>query len=112
MSDARLPARLEAAAIMRLAESQGGFATVLARGGDEGGTILLAILCRGEPAALLERMPSADGSRNYVAVKTQALENAQEFSAYCERRARQDSDLWVIEVAIDDWPRFAAFLPQ
>jgi hypothetical protein len=109
--DARLPAHLEAASIMRLAESLGGFATVLARGERDAGTILLAIICRGGPAQLYERMPGIDGSRDFVATKLQTPDNPSEFTEYLERRRRQDPDIWILEVDIDAPERFTAILP-
>jgi len=66
---ARLPAHLEASAIIRLAESQGGYATVLAKGERDAGTILIVTLCRGAGAVLYERMPGLDDSRSFVATK-------------------------------------------
>jgi hypothetical protein len=110
--DARLPAHLEAAGILRLAESQGGFATVLARGHREAGTILLVTLCRGGPAQLFERMPALDGSRAFVSTKLQDPEKPLEFSDYLARRQRQDPDIWILEVDIDDPQRFIANLPD
>jgi hypothetical protein len=110
--DARLPAHLEAAGILRLAESLGGFATVIGRGERDGGTILVAIMCRGGPAQLYERMPAMDGTRHFVPTKLQGAENASEFNDYLDRRQRQDPDIWIIEVDIDDPERFAAKLPQ
>ena len=110
--DARLPAHLEAAGIIRLAESLGGFGTVLAKGERDGGTILVAIMCRGGPARLYERMPCLDGSRAFVATRAQDPENPTDFSEYLERRRRQDPDIWILEVDIDDAERFAANLPQ
>ncbi|MFN3990279.1 MAG: DUF1491 family protein [Erythrobacter sp.] len=109
--DARLPAHLEAAGILRLAQSLGGFATVLARGERDAGTILLVILCRGGPAQLYERMPELDGSRKFVATKSQDPDDPTEFTAYLERRRRQDPDIWIIEVDIDNPERFIAILP-
>lgn len=111
MSDARLPAHLEAAGLIRLAESLGGFATVLAKGERDGGTILIAIMCRGGPAQLYERMPGLDGSRSFVATKSQDSGNPTEFSEYLDRRRRQDPDLWILEVDIDAAERFTAILP-
>ena len=108
---ARLPAHLEVAGILRLAESSGGFATVLAKGERDGGTIMLVILCRGGPARLYERMPGLDGSRLFVATKSQDTENNSEISDYLARRQSQDPDLWVLEVDIDDPERFIANLP-
>lgn len=110
-SAGRLPAHLEAASIIRLAESLGGYATVLAKGERDGGTILIAMLCRGGPAQLHERMPSLDGSRKFVATKAQSPDNPTEFSEYLERRRARDPDIWIIEVDIDDAERFTAILP-
>lgn len=112
MSDARLPAHLEIAAIRRLAESLGGFATVIGRGERDSGTILIVTICRGDDAQLYERMPQLDGSRPFVPVKSQDPENPSEFSEYLDRRKRQDSDLWIVEADIADSERFVASLPR
>jgi hypothetical protein len=110
--EGRLPAHLEAGAIMRLAETEGGFATVLAKGEHVAGTILLVTLCRGKGAVLHERMPQLDGSRKFLAVKQENIENTQEFSEYLARRRSQDRDMWLIEVDIADPQRFVAQLDE
>lgn len=104
----RLPAHLEVSAILRLAESQGGFATVLGKGERDSGTILLVTLYRGEGARLYERMPALDGLRSFVATKSEEPEKKGEFSEYLARRRRQDSDIWLIEVDIAEPERFVA----
>ncbi|WDA42285.1 DUF1491 family protein [Erythrobacter sp. BLCC-B19] len=109
---ARLPAHLEASAIVRLAEAQGGFATVLAKGEHDAGTILLVTLCRGHGGVLYERMPQLDGTRKFVAAKREDNENPKEFSEYLARRRRQDADCWLIEVDIADPERFVAQLDE
>ena len=106
----RLPAHLEASAILRLAESQGGYATVLAKGERDAGTILLVMLCRGEAAVLYERMPQLVGSRLFIATKREETDKQQEFSEYLARRRGQDQDMWLIEVDIADPERFVAGL--
>lgn len=111
MSDTRLPAHLEVAAMIRLAESQGGFATVLARGERDAGTILLLTMYRGENATLYERMPQLDGTRIFTPTKTEDIENKQEFSDYLARRKRQDPDIWLIEADVADAQQFIALLP-
>jgi hypothetical protein len=108
----RLPAHLEASAILRLAEAQGGFATVLAKGERDAGTILLVTLYRGAGAVLYERMPQLDGSRKFLAAKRENPENPHEFSEYLARRRHQDSDMWLIEVDIADAERFVAGLDE
>jgi hypothetical protein len=110
--DARLPAHLEVGAIRRLAESQGGFATVLARGEQDAGTIALVILCRGRPPELYERMPQLDGNRPFVRTREQEAEKAEEFSAILRQRSARDPDLWLIEADIPDIERFVAALPR
>ena len=110
--DARLPAHLEAAAIRRLAESHGGFATVLAKGERDAGTIALVILCRDRPAALYERMPQVDGNRLFSRTHEQDSENPQEFFESLDRRRLRDPDLWLIEADVPDSERFVAALPR
>jgi hypothetical protein len=108
----RLPAHLEVAAILRLAESRGGFGMVLARGERDAGTILIVTLCRGTDAALYERMPQFDGSRKFLAAKREIADNPQEFAEYLTRRQCQDADMWLIEVNIADPERFVAGLDE
>jgi hypothetical protein len=108
MADSRLPAHIEASAIVRLAESQGGYATVLAKGERDAGTILIVTLCHGKDAALYERMPHHDGSRTFIAAKRENPENPPEFAEHLARRRAQDGDLWLIEVDIADPERFIA----
>lgn len=110
--DTRLPAHLEAGAILRLAESQGGFGMVLAKGERDAGTMLVVTLCRGADGVLLERMPQLDGSRKFIAAKRQNPDNQREFSEYLDRRRAQDSDLWLIEVDVADPQRFIAALDE
>lgn len=110
--DDRLPAHIEASAIIRLAESLGGFGTILAKGERDAGTILLVTLCRGKDGVLYERMPQLDGSRSFVVSKRENPENTQEFSEYLTRRRSQDQDMWLIEVDIVDPERFVARLDE
>ena len=111
MTDARLPAHIEAAAIRRLAESHGGFATVLAKGERDAGTIALVILCRGEPTTLYERMPQPGGNRLFVRTGQQDTEKPADFSARIGQMRERDADLWLIEADIPDSERFVAALP-
>ncbi len=110
--EGRLPAHLEASAIVRLAESEGGFATILAKGERDAGTILVVTLCRGEGGVLHERMPQLDGSRKFLATKREDAEKPQEFGEYLARRRQQDSDVWIIEVDVADPQRFIAALDE
>lgn len=108
--DARLPAHLEVSGLIRMAEANGGFAAVLAKGERDAGTILILTMEKGQDRVLHERMPQLDGSRKFVVVKTQDTENEQEFDDYLARRKRQDSDIWIVEVDIANPERFIATL--
>ena len=108
----RLPAHLEVASLIRLAESNGGSAMVLAKGEPDAGTILIVTMYRGQDTRLYERMPQLDGTRAFVQSFHQSSENNSEFSEYLARRRSQDPDIWIIEVDIDEAERFIALLPN
>lgn len=108
----RLPAHLEVSSLIRLVESQGGNAMVLAKGERDAGTILIVTMCRGEDVRLFERMPQMDGTRPFLATKNQDPEKKEEFSEYLDRRRRQDPDIWIIEADIADAERFVELLPR
>lgn len=110
--DARLPAHLEVAGLIRAIESQGGFASVIAKGEKDAGTVLILTIYRGGNAVLFERMPQLDGSRPYLAAKQQNAENPQEIFEYLEKRKRQDPDIWILEADVADGERFVASLPR
>ena len=108
----RLPAHLEVSSLIRLVESHGGTAMVLAKGERDAGTILIVTMCRGEDVRLFERMPQMDGTRPFLATKKQDPEKPEEFPAYLDRRRRQDPDIWIIEADIDNPERFVELLPR
>ncbi|MCX7864435.1 MAG: DUF1491 family protein [Novosphingobium sp.] len=110
--DARLPAHLEVSGLIRQVQAAGGFAAVLKKGDRDAGAILLVLVERGENARAYERMPQLDGSRKWHCVMRKTPENAAEFEAYLDRRARQDPDLWLIELDIADGERFIGISPQ
>lgn len=104
--DSRLPAHLEVSGLIRAVETAGGFATVIAKGERDAGTILVVCCSRGAAAAAYERMPQADGSRRWSLSRRQDNENPKEFWDYCHRRGEQDPDLWVVELDIAQGERF------
>lgn len=96
----RLPARIEVAGLIRLAQQGGGFAAVLRSGEETAGTILLVLTEKGLNPRVYERMPGADGSRNWHRANVHNIDNKAEFSEYLDRRGRQDPDLWIVELDI------------
>ncbi len=110
MSD-RIPAWLEASALIRRAEIAGGFGVVIAKGEPEAGTILIVLTEKGANSKAYERVPDADGSRNWHCIKQQLVETPYEFGEYLQRRHKQDTDLWIIELDIAHGERFIGIKP-
>lgn len=92
--------------MIRAVGAAGGFATVLAKGERDAGTILVICCENGANQRAWERMPRADGTRGWALSKAQDPEDPQEFAEYCDRRRRQDSDLWIVELDIAEAERF------
>jgi hypothetical protein len=103
---ARLPAHLEVAGLLRAVEAAGGFATVIAKGERDAGTILVTCCENGKNCRAYERMPRPDGTRGWILARAENAENPLEFGAYLDRRRRQDGDLWIVELDIPNAERF------
>lgn len=108
MSEARLPAHLEVAALIRAAETLGGFGTVIVKGERDAGVILVLTMERGGNARLWERMPRLDGQRIFAVVKEETTENKGEFGDYLARRRARDADLWLVELDVPNAERLVA----
>jgi len=81
---------------------------VIRKGEREAGTILVVLAERGANARVFERMPAPDGTRKWHCAKIQDPENPSEFHDYLDRRARQDDDLWIIELDVANGERLIA----
>ena len=104
----RLTSRLTIDALFRRVRAAGGFATVLARGDDMAGAILLVCTERGTFKSLLERTLNQAGEYRWTPCGPQDVESAQTRDSYIQRRRDRDPDLWLIELDIADAERFAA----
>ena len=104
--EARLAPSLFVPALLRLAEREGGFGTVLARGDPSAGTILILLSERGRPVQLLERVLQPNGSYAWEAALG-AAHNAAEFDRFLEKRRRFDPDCWIVELDTASGERFA-----
>jgi hypothetical protein len=91
-------------ALIRKAESEGGFAAVLSKGDETAGSILLLLTERGANPQILERLLQPDG--RYVWGRSTG--EAEEVPGFIARRRRFDPDLWVLELDVPSGERFAA----
>lgn len=108
MSGGRLPAHLEVTALIRAAESAGGFAAVVAKGERDAGVILIVTTERGTNARLWERMPTLSGEREFSVTRSEASDSRDSFYEYIAQRTARDPDTWVIELDIAEAERFIA----
>lgn len=112
MSEPRLAAGVEASAFLRRAERDGGFGTVLNKGDEQRGTLLLAISERGVHRTCLARQLRPDGRYGWVPIGPQALDETdsagRRVAEFLEKRRRSDPDEWQIELDIPSAQRFIA----
>lgn len=108
MTDPRPASQLLVGALIRRAQGEGGFATVLARGDAAAGAILLWCCEKGRFSGFLERTLTIDGRYRWQAAGPQPVGTEQEISDYVARRRARDPDLWVVELDIASVERFVA----
>jgi hypothetical protein len=104
----RLPAQLEAGALVRQAEAEGGFGTILKRGDPDRGALILMIARRGKHHAFLERALGHEGTYRWQQVGPASGADAAALADWSQKRVRFDEDLWLIELDIPDPQRFIA----
>ena len=107
MNDARLPAGVEASALIRRVQAEGGFASVLHKGDPDRGALIMIVTSRGRHHALLERRLGPAG--DYVwALSGPDSPGSGEIEGFVARRVGFDADCWVLELDIADAERFIA----
>ncbi len=94
---------LAVSAMLRRTQDAGGFATVIAKGGAEGGSILIQCAERGHVVAIIERQL---GSAFTYEWRDTGPDDSAKWTDYVALRQRSDPDLWVIELDIPDAQRF------
>jgi hypothetical protein len=107
----RLATSVLVGGLVRKAESQGGFAALLAKGDPTAGSLIVILVERGGAPTILERILQPDGGYKWQATTAQTTENIEKVDqvpAFVARRRRFDPDLWVLELDIPSAERFAA----
>lgn len=107
MMEARLASSVLAGALLRLAEAEGGFGAVLAKGDPTSGAIAVILTEKGGNPRFFERLLQPDGRYSWQESR-QVIENEQELKTFLERRRNFDPDLWILELDIASAERFAA----
>lgn len=91
---------------MRRVAAEGGFATIIAKGDAERGSLLLIVTERGRQVAMLERMLNATGAYEWQKSGPKSMAPAP--FEWLTKRRRDDPDLWLIELDVPDAERFIA----
>jgi len=104
---ARLASSVLVGALLRRAESEGGFGAVLAKGDPSAGAIAVILAEKGRKACFLERLLQPDGGYSWQSAR-QEIENEEEFQKFLAQRRRFDPDIWILELDIASAERFAA----
>jgi hypothetical protein len=108
---ARLATSIVVGGLIRMAEAQGGFGAVLAKGDSTAGALVVVLVERGGEPVILERILQPDGAYRWQETRSQTLESIKEkepVPTFVARRRRFDPDLWVLELDIPSAERFAA----
>ncbi len=104
----RLPAKLEASSLLRRAEVEGGFGTIIARGDPDRGALILLIAQRGTHFGCLERGLGASGAYAWQMVGPGPGASDIEVRDWSQKRRSNDPDLWLIELDVALPERFIA----
>lgn len=100
-----LSSDLWVSALIRRAELGGAFATVVRRGDERAGTVVVkAFDTRTRRARLYTEAFGPDGDRLWIQPVTSEIES--ELDAYIQRQVTYDSDLWVVEIEDRDGRHF------
>ena len=106
--EARVQSAVMVTALQRRAESEGGFAAVIAKGDSQAGAIIVILAEKGRKARVLERSLQVDGRYAWQDVRSQTVDNEEQIERFLARRRNTDPDLWIIELDIASAERFAA----
>ena len=109
MIEPRLATDVQISAMRRLAEADGGFATVLEKGDATSGAILLIVQIRGAEPRLYDRYPSLDGKTGWQSVDLAETGDAA-IQNYWQKRCARDPDLWVFELDVASAARLDGLL--
>lgn len=106
--EARLPTAILVGALIRKAHIEGGFAAVLEKGDEDAGAVVVILTERGANPRFFDRILRADGHYAWQTADHADSVPPQDVPSFVARRKRFDPDLWVLELDVPSWERFAA----
>lgn len=106
----RLTAALLVGAMIRRAQALGGHGTVLAKGDETAGAIIVVLAERGRTLRFVERGMGPSGEYAWMPCGPESDDDSAPGDDYLARRRRFDPDLWIIEIDLADGERLLADL--
>ena len=95
----RLPTYIWADALIKTANTQGAFATLVRKGDLERGSVLIRLLIGWHKQLLLVPEFRLDGQMAYrVHLIGQKLPSSEDITAYIDTQISYDCDIWVIDI--------------
>ena len=104
----RLPAHVEAGALIRRVEAEGGSAAVLKKGDPDRGALTLIVRERGEFRGILERELGSDFEYRWKLKKADEPLSSESLAVLIADKQRFDADFWLIELDTVAPERFIA----
>ena len=109
MIEPRLASSVQVSALIRLAQAEGDFATVLRKGDTVAGAIILIGLIRGQNPVMYERFPSLEGGSPWRQVDPSS-DIDDNGTQIWQKRCKRDPDLWVVELDVATSERLSRLL--
>jgi hypothetical protein len=100
MPEPRLATHMLVASLIRRAQATGDFATVIAKGDQTAGSILIIGQIKGGNARLFECFPNARGGLCWVQIPVQDIDKYNNLTDYLARRRASDPDIWILELDV------------
>jgi len=98
MSEGRIATELWVMAHLRQCIARGIIATVVKRGDDWGGAVVIKLNLIGPGFKVLTQTRDIDGNTAWMQAKDGALMPERDADEYIARQTQRDPDLWVIEI--------------
>nr|WP_255536339.1 DUF1491 family protein [Pacificimonas pallii] len=105
-----MPTRLWLDGLRRNVTTNGGFATIIAKGEPVAGAVILILRGRDSHVSAWARTNLGDGTVDWRALVENEPEDSKKLEETLEKQRRYDPDLWLIELDIPDPAQFIADL--
>ena len=101
-----LTTRLWVSALVRRANDAGDFATILRKGEESAGQVIVVARRRDGHVQVFTRTMNARGAYSWTVAAEAAQDELAKINEYLDRQARYDPDVWIVELDTGNPERF------